>query len=206
MTLNLRKYDENRDVYVPPDIDSWYQLKFDHDSGYLVIIHHDRNEPLVKDDRENYREMRRVIQRASRWLDNGPSTIYLALDKVLNNYKDMREIKQLKDYDYRREYPLTKEIKRDLTDIANNLRRTGMPEDFIHYFFEVSKGGRSIIIRPVVTQADVTENKLNIQAMEEYVWSLKQLDDMPNFISKKEAGWAANGKPPLLKKYRKTQK
>ena len=82
MSSELRKYDENRDVYIPPEIDTWYQLKFDRDSGYVVILHYDRNRPLVKDGKENYYEMRRVVQRASKYSRNDkPSAIYSALRK-----------------------------------------------------------------------------------------------------------------------------
>lgn len=205
MTSNIRKYDENINVYIPPEIDTWYQLKFDHNSGYLVVIHQDRNEPLVKNSKENYYQMRRVIQRASRYSRNDePSTIYLVLDKVLNNYKDLREIKQSKDYEYVRTYSQPKSAKRDLTDVANHLKRTGMPESFIDYFFHVENS--ELVVRPVVTQADIDDNRLPFAAMEEYVWSLKQLEEMPNFKSKKEDGWYPEGKPPIFKKYKKNQK
>lgn len=204
MTLNLRKYDEARDVYVPPEIDTWYQLKFDSRSGYLVILHYNRTEPLVKDGKENYFEMRRVIQRAAKYSKNDePSTIYQALNKVLNNYKDLRDNRLLKDFGYERRYKQPKGTKRDLTNVANHLKRTGMPDDFIHYFFHVEDD--ELIVRPVVTLADVDTYKLDIEAMEKYVWSLKQLDDMKNFVSTKAAGWYPNGKPPLFKKYKKRQ-
>lgn len=211
MTLNLRKYSDKDDdarvygVYISPDIDGWYQLKFDSDSGYLVIIHHDRNEPLVKDGKENYHEMRRVVQRASRFSkDDEPSTIYRVLDKVLNNYKDLRDNQRMKDFEYERRYKQPKDAKRDLTDVANHLKRTGMPDDFIHYFFHVEDG--QLVVRPVVTLANIQEHKLDVEAMEKYVWSLKQLNDIATFNSKKEAGWYPDGKPPLFKKYKKSQK
>lgn len=204
MTLNLRKYDETRDVYVPPEIDTWYQLKFDHDSGYLVILHYDRSEPLVKNGKENYYEMRHVVQRASRYSKNDdPSTIYRVLDKVLNNYKDLRDGRRLKNFEYERPYKQPKGASRDLTDVANHLKRTGMPDDFIHYFFHVEGG--ELVVRPVVTLANINSHKLNVEAMEKYVWSLKQLDEKAGFISTKKAGWYPNGKPPLFKKYNKRQ-
>jgi hypothetical protein len=204
MTLNLRKYDEARDVYVPPEIDTWYQLKFDSKSGYLVIIHYDRNESLVKDNKENYHEIRRVVQRAAKYSkDDEPSTIYQVLNKVLNNYKDLRDSRQSKDFEYERRYKQPKGAKRDLTNVANHLKRTGMPDDFIHYFFHVENG--ELIVKPVVTLADIGSYKLDIEAMEKYVWSLKQLDDIKNFVSTKTAGWYPNGKPPLFKKYKKRQ-
>lgn len=204
MTNNMQKYDENRDIYVPPEIDTWYQLKFDRDSGYLVIIHCDRNRPLVKDGKENYYQMRRVIQRATKYSrDDQPSTIYLVLRKVLDNYKDLRENRTMKDYQYERRYRLPTGSERDLTDIANHLKRTGMPDGLIKYFFHVEDG--DLIVRPVLNQIDIDRHHLDVDAMEKYVWSLKELDDMPNFVSRKSAGWYPNGKPPLFKKYKKRQ-
>lgn len=210
MTLNLRKYNEEDDdarvygVYISPDIDTWYQLKFDSRSGYLVILHYDRSEPLRKGGKENYHEMRRVVQRAAKYSKDGnPSTIYLVLNKVLNNYKDLRDSRQLKDFEYERPYKQPKDAKRDLTNVANHLKRTGMPDGFIHYFFHVEDG--ELVVRPVVTLADIQEHKLDVDAMEKYVWSLKKLDDIATFTSTKEAGWYPDGKPPVFKKYKKRQ-
>ena len=204
MTQNLRKYDENRDVYTPPEIDSWYQLRFDHNSGYLVLVHHDRKRLLVKDGIENYYEMRRVVQRARFYSkDDKPSTVYLVLDKVLNNYKALRDNRQLKDYKYERVYKLSKNEEHDLTNIADYIASAGMPNDFANFFFHVKDG--ILIVRPVVTQADINKNKLDIDAMEKYVWSLKQLDEKTGFVSTKKAGWYPNGKPPIFKKYDKLQ-
>lgn len=202
MSSELRKYDENRDVHIPPEIDTWYQLKFDRDSGYVVILHYDRNHPLVKDGKENYYEMRRVVQRASKYSrDDKPSAIYSALRKILDNYKELRANRNVEEYQYVRRYKLQKGLDYDLTDVANHLKRTGMPEEFIKHFFHVEDG--YLIVQPVVTQADVNKGHFDVQAMEEYVWSLKELADMPNFISKKKAGWYPDGKPPVFTKYKK---
>lgn len=209
MTTISQKHDRTQEetgygTYIPPEVDTWYQLKFDHDSGYLVIIHLDRNEPIKKGGKENYYQMRRVVQRATRYSRNDePSTIYQVLDKVLNNYKDLRDNRQLKDYRYVRTYKQPRNAKRDLTDVANHLRRTGMPEDFIRYFFHVENG--ELIVRPVVTQAVINTHRLDAAAMEKYVWSLKQLDEKTGFVSTKEAGWYPDGKPPIFKKYKKHQ-
>lgn len=210
MTLNLRKYSNEHDdtrvygVHVSPDIDTWYQLKFDSKSGYLVILHYDRREPLVKNGEENYHEMRRVVQRAAKYSKDGdPSTMYLVLNKVLNNYKDLRDNRQAKDFEYERPYKQPKGTKRDLTNVANHLKRTGMPDDFIHYFFHVEDG--KLVVRPVVTLADINTCKLNVEAMEKYVWSLKKLDEKTGFVSTKKAGWYPDGKPPIFKKYKKRQ-
>lgn len=210
MNTNLRQYDDSLNersygVYIPPEDDTWYQLKSDHNSGYLVIIHYDRSTPLLKDGKENYHEIRRVVQRAARYSrDDEPSTLYIVLDSVLNNHKDLREIKQSKDYKYRRVYKQPKDAKRDLTDVANHLKRTGMPQDFIHYFFHVENG--TLILRPVVTQANINEYGLNVQAMEDYVSTLKQLEEIASFKPSKKDGWYPDGKPPIFKKYKKSQK
>lgn len=202
MNLGLRKYDENRDVYISPEIDTLYQLKFDRDSGYVVIIHYDRNRSLVKDGKENYYEMRRVVQRASKYSrDDKPSAIYSALHKKLDNYKELRSNRNMEEYRYVRRYKLPKGLDYDLTDVADHLTRTGMPKEFIKHFFHVENG--DLIMQPVVTQADIHKGHFDVQAMEEYVWSLKELADMPNFISKKKAGWYPDGKPPLFTKYKK---
>lgn len=204
MSSDLRKYDEHRDVYIPPEIDTWYQLKFDRDSGYLVILHYDRSRLLVKDGQENYYEMRRVVQRASKYSrDDKPSTIYLALRKVLDNYKDLRANRNMKEYRYERRYKLPPDSDHDLTDVANHLIRTGMPKSFIHYFFRVENG--DLVIRTVVNQIDIDRHKLDLTAMEKYVWSLKQLDEISTFHGGKKAGWYPNGKPPVFKKYKKRQ-
>lgn len=202
MNMNLRKYDETRSLYVPPEIDTWYQLKFDRDSGYLVIIHYDRNRPFVKNGEENYYEMRRIVQRAFKYSkDEKPSVLYSALRKKLDNYKDLRANREMKDYRYERRYKLPENADRDPTDIANHLKRTKMPDSFIHYFFHVENG--DLIIRPVVNQTDIDKHELDLAAMEKYVWSLRELDDLPKFISKKSAGWYPDGKPPVLTKYKK---
>lgn len=202
MISSIRKYDENRDVYVPPEIDTWYQLKFDRDSGYLVILHYDRSRLLVKDGQENYYEMRRVIQRASKYSrDDEPSAIYSALRKVLDNYKDLRANRNMKEYQYERRYKLPPNINHDLTDVANHLIRTGMPKSFIHYFFRVEN--RELIIRPVVNQIDINKHKLDLMTMEKYVWSLKQLDEASGFQGGKKRGWYPTGKPPVFNKYKK---
>ena len=204
MTMNMRKYDENRDVYVPPEIDTWYQLRFDHDTGYLVIVHHDRSQPLFKNGEENYFEMRRVIMRAMRDSgDSGPSSIYIILDKVLNNYRQLRDNRLLKDYIYVREYRLSKAEKLDLTNLANYLKKTGMPRDFVRHFFHVENG--VLIVKTVLTQADINKAKLDIKEMESYVWSRKQLDEIHTFNGGKNAGWYPNGKPPVFTKYKKRQ-
>jgi hypothetical protein len=207
MNLEWRQYDEADDenmygVYISPKIDTWYQLKFDRDSGYLVILHYDRKRPLMKDGEENYYEMRRVVQRASKYSRNEkPSTIYLALNKVLDNYKDLRANRDMKEYQYERRYKLPSGSDRDLTDVANHLKRTGMPDGFIKFFFRVEDG--DLIIRPVINQIDIDKHDLDIVAMEKYVWSLKQLDEISAFYSGTKAGWYPDGKPPIFKKYKK---
>lgn len=202
MNVNLRKYDETRSVYIPPEIDTWYQLKFDRDSGYLVILHYDRERSLMKNGIENYYEMRRVIQRATEYSkDEKPSILYMALRKKLDNYKDLKANREMKRYDYMRKYKLPKDADRDLTDIANHLIRTGMPKSFIHHFFHVEGG--HLIIQPVVNRADIDKNNLDVAAMEKYVWALKELSDLPKFTSSKKAGWYPDGKPPVFTKYKK---
>ena len=202
MSSHLRIYDEHRYVFIPPEIDTWYQLKFDRDSGYVVILHYDRNRPLIKDGKENYYEMRRVVQRASKYSrDDKPSTVYSALRKVLDNYNELRANRNMKEFRYERRYKLPKDSKYDLTDVADHLKRTGMPEEFIKHFFHVEKG--DLIVLPVVTQADINKGHFDVEAMEKYVWSLKELAYMPNFISKKRAGWYPDGKPPIFEKYKK---
>lgn len=202
MSSELRKYDENRDVYIPPEIDTWYQLRFDHDTGYLVLIHHDRSQLLFKNGKENYYEMRRKVMRAMRDSgEGGPSSIYLILDKVLNNYRQLRNNRLLKDYVYERKYKLSKTEEHDLTNLANYLKRRGMPRGFVRHFFHVENG--VLIIRPVLTQADINKGDLDTKAMESYVWSQKQLHEIPAFNGGKEAGWYPDGKPPVFTKYKK---
>lgn len=126
-----------------------------------------------------------MVQRASKYSrDEKPSTIYSALRKVLDNYKELRANSDMKEYQYVREYKLPKDSNYDLTDVADHLKRTGMPKQFIEHFFHVEEG--DLIVRPVVTQADINKGHLDIQAMEKYVWSLKEFADMPNFVSKKK--------------------
>lgn len=202
MSSGLRKYDENRDVYIPPEIDTWYQLRFDHDTGYLVLIHHDRIQPLFKNSKENYYEMRRKVMRAMRDSGGGgPSSIYLILDKVLNNYRQLRNNRLLKDYVYERKYKLSKAEEHDLTNLANYLKRRGMPRGFVRHFFRVEDG--VLMIRPVLTQADINKGNLDTKAMESYVWSQKQLHEIPTFNGGKKAGWYPDGKPPMFTKYKK---
>ena len=103
----------------------------------------------------------------------------------------------MEEYQYMRRYKSPKGLNYDLTDVADHLKRTGMPEEFINHFFRVEDG--DLIVQPVVSQADINKGHFDVKAMEEYVWSLKELADMPNFISKKKAGWYPDGKPLYLR-------
>ena len=37
--MNLKKYDENHDVYISPDQDAWYILEFEKQSGVVIMTY-----------------------------------------------------------------------------------------------------------------------------------------------------------------------
>ncbi len=41
--MNLKKYDNNRDVYIPPDQDVWYILEFKKTSGTVIMTYFNQN-------------------------------------------------------------------------------------------------------------------------------------------------------------------
>lgn len=210
MNSELRKYSEHDDensygVYIPPQDDTWYQLKFDHDSTHLILIHYDRKQPLFKNSKENYREIRRILQKTTRFKDDlQPSIAYDILNRKLNNYTDLRRNRLNKSYKYIRRFKPQKDDKRDFSNIADYLKESGMPKSFANYFFHIENG--ELIIRPVVTRADIHEFNLDVKAMEQYLKSLKLAEEVSTFKINKKAGWYPNGKPPIFRKNMKLKK
>lgn len=195
--MNLVNFDSTRKVYMAPEDDVWYQLKFDEPSGSFVIIHYDRSQPLYHDNLPTPKLRRTEIRKVLQTTYQGSTSLaYTVFSKTLATQKDLRRLRELKDYKYDRKYTLPAGSKRDLTNIANYLK---MPEDFKRFFFKVDDD--TLYIRTIVTQADINKEKLNTRRMEDYLNTLKSFD----FIDKK-AGWNKDGMPPLLKKNRAGKK
>jgi len=194
--MTIVDFDSTRKVFMNPEDDVWYQLKFDKSSGSFVIIHYDRSQPLYYNTPKlelKRTEIRRVLQTT---YEDSTSLTYTVLSKTLATEKDLRRLRELKDYKYERKYTLPSGSERDLTNIANYLK---MPEDFKRFFFRVN--GNTLHIRTLVTQADINKAELDTKRMEAYLSTLKTFE-----LVDKKSGWDRRGLPPLLKKNRSHKK
>lgn len=150
---------------------SRYVMKFDIDSGIIVMTYHDMNKPL-----RDERPIRKILKRTY-----DGSAANRAFKKVLDNYH-LKAIEDYVEYNPRRNYVVTDPmLRKDLTDVANNIK---MPEDFRRFFFKVHGGGKILEINTVVSQADIDELGLDTAKMDEY------LSGLPDFkLIDKDAGW-----------------
>lgn len=150
---------------------SRYVMKFDVDTGIIVMTYHDTTKPL-----RDERPIRKILKRTY-----DGSAANRAFKKVLDNYH-LKAIEDYVEYSPRRNYVVTNPtLKKDLTDVANNIK---MPEDFRRFFFKVHGGGKILEINTVVSQADIDELGLDTARMDKY------LSDLPDFkIIDKDAGW-----------------
>jgi len=98
------------------------------------------------------------------------STIDGAMSEMLDNY-EIAEKEFIEEYRPVREYYLPEaQKKRDLTDIANNLK---MPKDFRDFMFEVSGRGSILTVKTFVTAANIEKYRLDTRSMNEYLRDLK---------------------------------
>lgn len=153
--MPLVNFDSNRKVYMNPEDDAWYHLKFDRATGSLVIIYYDRSMPLYFDGNVTAPKLRRTeIRKVLQTTNEGSASLaYTAFTKTLATEKDLRRLREIKDYKYERKYIQPAGDKRRLTGVANYI---GMPEDFRRFFFRVD--GNELYIRTTVTQADIDEH------------------------------------------------
>jgi hypothetical protein len=171
--MNLKKYDENHEVYISPDQDVWYILEFEKASGSVIMTYFNQSLPL-----SHQKPIHKLIKKA-----RDGSVIDTVLAKCLNNFQIKRE-EYSKEYKKTRTYskPAGKGATWDLTDISNNMKP--MPQDFRNFIFKVSGRNSRITIQTWVTKADIDREGFDTQAMNHY---LATLDDYTLYDRK--AGW-----------------
>lgn len=171
--MNLKKYDETRDVYVHPDQDVWYVLEYEKLSGSVIMTYYNQSLPLVR---------QKPIHKLIKHTYTG-SVIDVAFSKCLNNFQIKRE-EYNKEYEPVRTYtkPSNKGASWDLTDVSNNMKP--MPRDFRNFMFTVSGRNSRLTIQTWVTKADIDRENLDTQAMNSYLASLDNFE-----LHDKKAGW-----------------
>lgn len=171
--MNLKKYDDNHDIYISPDQDVWYILEFEKTSGSVIMTYYDQSLPL-----SHQKPIHKFIKKSYTG-----SVIDTVLSKCLNNFQIKRE-EYRKEYKQTRTYtkPAGKGASWDLTDISNNMKP--MPQDFRNFIFKVSGRNSRITIQTWVTKADIDREGLDTQAMNHY---LATLDDYT--LYDRRAGW-----------------
>lgn len=167
--------DKGTTALVLADEDVWYVLSYEVTNGVIVITYYDQTLPILR--------QRPIHKRIKHTYSNGTPNIVLA--SVLNNYEAYKDdTERFKEYEPTKVY--TQDARtRDLTDISNNIKKTGMPDDFRRFFFGVDEANATITIRTFVTKADIDSNCLDTVKMDEYLHRLKDF-----VLVDKEAGWA----------------
>jgi hypothetical protein len=169
--IDIQHNGKTEQVYVFDDHLTRYVMKFDTNTNQVVISYHDPTKPL-----KDVRPIRKVIKKTYEG-----SAANLAFSKVLDNF-ELKMLEDVEEYNPKRLYVITNpKLRKDLTDVANNIK---MPKDFRDFFFEVLGGNKVLRINTVVTQADIDRLGLNVDIMNKYLSALK---DFP-FVDK-DAGW-----------------
>src|SRR4051794_23044930 len=113
---------ETRQVYIFDDELDRYVMKFDVDTNAVVMSYYDPSKPL-KDERP----IRKIIQRTY-----AGSVANRAFTKVLDNYR-LKALEDTVEYKPKRHYVISDpKVRKDLTDVASNIK---MPKDFRDFFF-----------------------------------------------------------------------
>jgi hypothetical protein len=171
--MNLKKFDDTRDVYIPPDQDVWYILEYERVSGSVIMTYYNQSLPLTRQE---------PIHKLIKHTYTG-SVIDAVFSKCLNNFQIKRE-EYSKEYEPVRTYtkPTSKGASWDLTDISNNIKP--MPQDFRNFMFTVSGRNSRLTIQTWVTKADIDRESLNVIEMNHYLSSLKDFE-----LVDRKAGW-----------------
>lgn len=158
-------------VFIYDDRLDRYVMKFDVDTNCVVMSYYDTSKP-----RKDERPIRKIIKRTY-----ASSAVNKAFTRVLDNYH-LKMLEDMVEYNQKRHYVITDpNTRKDLTDVANNMK---MPKDFCDFFFEVFGGGKILEINTVVTQADIDRLSLDTDAMDAYLAGLEDFK-----IIDKGAGW-----------------
>jgi hypothetical protein len=172
--IDFGKNGRTEQVYVFDDDLTRYVMKFDTLTSLIIISYYDYTQPM-----RDVRPIRKIIQQAYKG-----SAAHMAFNKVLNN-NELKQQEAYFEYDQERYFVITNPmIKKDLSDVSNNLKKKGMPDDFRNFFFHSFGGSKVLRINTVVTQADINRLGLNVDAMNEYLSGLKDFE-----IIDEEAGW-----------------
>lgn len=172
--IDFDKNGRTEQVYVFDDDLTRYVMKFDTLTSLIVISYYDYTQPM-----RDVRPIRKIIQQAYKG-----SAAHMAFNKVLNN-NELKQQEAYFEYDQERYFVITDPmIKKDLSDVSNNLKKKGMPDDFRDFFFHSFGGSKVLRINTVVTQADINRLGLNVDAMNEYLSGLKDFE-----IIDEDAGW-----------------
>lgn len=160
---------------VPTNEDVWYVLSYEVTRGAIVITYYDQTLPVL--------QQRPIHKRIKRTYGNGVPNVVLS--DVLNNYEAYKDdTERFKEYEPTKVYTQN-DSRRDLTDISNNIKKTGMPDDFRHFFFSVDEANTKITIRTFVTKADIDSENLDAARMNRYLSGLEEFA-----LVDEVAGWS----------------
>ncbi len=172
--IDLNKNGRTEQVYVFDDDLTRYVMKFDTLTSLIVISYYDYTKPI-----SDVRPTRKIIQQAYKG-----SAAHMAFNKVLDN-NELKRQEVYFEYDQERYFVITDPmIKKDLSDVSNNLKKKGMPDDFREFFFHSFGGSKVLRINTVVTQADIDRLELDVDRMIEYLAGLKDFE-----VVDEDAGW-----------------
>jgi hypothetical protein len=172
--ISFEKNGKIEQVYIFDDDLTRYVMKFDTLTSLIVISYYDYTQPM-----RDVRPIRKIIQQAYKG-----SAAHMVFNKVLDNNELMQQEAYF-EYDQERHFVITDPmLKKDLSDISNNLKKKGMPKDFREFFFHSFGGSKVLRINTVVTQADIDQLDLNVDAMNNYLSDLKDFE-----VIDKDAGW-----------------
>lgn len=172
--IDFNKNGKTEHVYVFDDDLTRYVMKFDTLTSLIVISYYNYTKPI-----SDARPTRKIIQQAYKG-----SATHMAFNKVLDN-NELKWQEAYFEYDPERYFVITDPtIKKDLSDVSNNLKKKGMPDDFREFFFHSFGGSKVLRINTVVTQADIDRLELNVDRMNEYLAGLKDFE-----VVDEDAGW-----------------
>lgn len=149
-----------------PEEDVWYVLRFDIETGAVVMTYYDQSLPI-----KEQRPIRKIVKRT--YENSAPRE---AFSSVLNNYEAKNDDAKGIKYEPIKIYGKPTDKKWDLTDISNNIKN--MPKDFRDYIFSVKGNNSRIIIRSFISKRAIDDKHLDTDKMNKY------LDGLEDFIVK----------------------
>ena len=155
-----------------PEEDVWYVLRFDIETGTVVMTYYDQSLPIQKQ-----RPIRKIVKRT--YENSAPRE---AFSSVLSNLDAKRDDARGIQYEPTKVYDRPADKRWDLTDISNNIKK--MPKDFRDHIFSVENNNGRIVIKSFISKLDIDACHLNTKRMNEY------LNELEDFTVKDEgADW-----------------